>query len=159
VHLFQNDAMLTRPGGRIAKALRLACWTELGIELKVNSAAAVAARSIPYAVHGAPSRDAANGCPAVLRWPHMQRESLHLPGRETFPVRMPCRHVAHAGQVADVRDTLSMVVLELASQHAADGNCRLRQLAAIVLHFWHVAAPGAPSAAQPPALAAKPEVR
>lgn len=35
VHLFQNDAMLCRPAGRIARALQGCCWAELGLEVKV----------------------------------------------------------------------------------------------------------------------------
>jgi hypothetical protein len=36
VHLFQNDAMLCRPAGRIASALQGCCWAELGLEVKVT---------------------------------------------------------------------------------------------------------------------------
>lgn len=35
VHLFQNDTMLCRPAGRIARALQGCCWAELGLEVKV----------------------------------------------------------------------------------------------------------------------------
>lgn len=37
VHLFQNDTMLCRPAGRIARALQGCCWAELGLEVKVTT--------------------------------------------------------------------------------------------------------------------------
>jgi hypothetical protein len=36
VHLFQNDTLLCRPAGRIARALQGCCWAELGLEVKVS---------------------------------------------------------------------------------------------------------------------------
>lgn len=61
-------------------------------------------------------------------------------------------------QVADVMDILSMAVLNAKSQHG-DGDTRLPQLLAAIVHLQHISPCGAAPPVQPPALPAKTEVR
>ena len=57
-----------------------------------------------------------------------------------------------------MKDVLSMAVLSTRSQHG-DGDTRLPQLLAAVVHLQHINPCGAVPPVQPPALPAKTEVR
>ena len=166
VHLFQNEAMLCRPAGRIARALQGCCWAELGLEVKVNFTAqhtdgaatqpCIASDrwlACPCAVFRAVAA-APPGCPAASK--RCSRQEVDIASLHCLLLRpQPCMP---SKQVADIRDVLSMAVLGARSQ-AGDEDTRLPQLLAAVVHLHHVSPRGAALPVQPPALPAKTEVR
>jgi hypothetical protein len=169
VHVFQNDAMLCRAAGRDARALQSCCWAELGLEAKVTAVCRGGTPQYGAGLHRCRSH-LLSGCgarpmgSATSRFYVLCTDTATAPCTPSDPRTHGQPHcMAHLlvwlqlVQVSEIKDTLSLAVLSLRSQHG-ERDTRLPQLLAAVVHLQHISPPGSPPPVLPPALQAKTEV-